>query len=220
MINVKDLIRPLIPILKVGRVEGSYALRLTPFDKYGVPEIEKFLKENFEDFIFVQETSKKIRVHYHCIIFTKHDEYTVREIIRAYLKTIFTDPPKRGDANKQYNLSEIDELELALIYILKDGGENFCSSNIDFEVLSDLKKKSYRKYSKQDFTTQLEELKAKFKDEKTRLEDMMVSIVKLKSLYRQPVNMNNIYQMCVSYDVHNNPNDARVYVSDFLSRYK
>ena len=64
------------------------------------------------------------------------------EIIRAYLKTIFTDPPKRGDANKQYNLSEIDELELALIYILKDGGENFCSSNIDFEVLSDLKKKS------------------------------------------------------------------------------
>jgi len=218
LISVKGHFKTLIPILKSGEVESNYALRLTPQGKYGVDEVTEFCR-TFSDYIFVEELSKKKIVHYHVVLFTSDFEDVVREKVRIFLSYYFTEPPRRGDANKQYNLSEINDLDLAITYILKDEGIINVSSNIDMDELDKLKKKSYKKYSKDDFAKALEELKVKFKEDSSSIGDMMESIVLLKSVYRQPVNMNQIYQMCISYDVHNNRNKASFYVQEFLSRY-
>lgn len=218
--NIRDYSQTLIPILKSGIVESTYALRLTPMDKYAIPEIVCFLK-TFDDYIFTEEISKKLKVHYHVVLFTKLYEDEVREKIREFLNLYFTEPPKRGDANKQYNLSEIVDLELSIIYILKDGGKLLYSSNINYDVLESLKKKSYKKFSKEDFAKQLEEIKSRFKENHSiKLVDMMTLVVQLKAEYRQPVNMTHIYHMCLSFSIHNKPQLAEDYVREFLSRYQ
>lgn len=209
--------KSLIPILKTSQVESTYALRLTPMDKYTLQDIKDFLGV-FDDYVIVEETSKKLKLHYHAIIFTKLYEDEVRERIRGFLNKYFKEPPKRGDANKQYNLSETGDLELSLVYLLKDGGPITYSQNINDEYLETLKKQSYKKYSKDEFSKQLEELKKRFKTNDTRLDDMMIEVTKLKALYRQPINMTYIYQSCVSYRVHNSPDRAEEYVREFLSK--
>jgi len=220
--NIKDFVEVQglsLPIMKVPRVESiTYALRLTPLGKYGVKEIEEFFKDTFCDYIFVREESKKAKEHYHAVLFDYTDEDSVREKIRLFLRKYFTEPPKRGDANKQYNLSQIEDIELAIIYILKDSTEIFYSDNIIEESVKQLSKKSYKKYSKEEFSKQLEELKKQFKEQDTRLDDMMVKIYQLKALYRQPINPNYIYQMCLSFQIHNDPNRASAFVRNFLSR--
>lgn len=211
------MVRPLIPILKVERVECTYALRLSPLGQYTFNELKGFL-ETFDDYIYVREESKKQKEHYHVVVFSKLFEEEVRDRIRVFLQIYFTGPPRRGDANKQYNLSEIDDLEQSIIYILKDKGEVFVSDGINTEYLETLKKKSYRKYSKEEFAKALDELKKRFKDNDTSIADMMIGICQLKGLYRQPVNLNQIYQMCLGYYIHTNPYKAEAFVSDFLSR--
>lgn len=217
MTTIKEFVSPLVPILKDGRVECTYALRMTPLGKYVFYDLQNFLK-TFDDYICAQEQSKKNKEHYHIILFTKMYEEEVREKIREFLNKYFTDPPKRGDANKQYNLSETNDLAMSITYILKDGGEITLSENINDAYLDTLKKKSYKKYSKEDFAKSLEVLKTKFKDEDPKIGDMMESVVKLKALYRQPINMTHIYQMCVSFRVHNDPTRSAEYVQNFLSR--
>lgn len=217
---LKEVTTPLIPILKASKVESTYALRMTPLGTYSLPQIKEFLNNSFDDHILVREESKKLKEHYHAVIFTSLYEEDVRLLIRGFLGKYFTDPPKRGDANKQYNLSETDDLELSIIYILKDASVVSISSNINIEYLDSLQKKSYKKYSKEDFAKALELLKKGFKDNGTRLDDMMIRVVQLKALYRQPVNLSYIYQLCLSYDIHNSPHKADSYVREFLSRYE
>lgn len=215
--DIRSMVRPLIPILKVDRVNCTYAIRLSPLEKYSINEVKGFL-EQFDDYIIIKEESKKRKEHYHAIVFSKLFEEEVREKIRCFLQIYFTEPPKRGDANKQYNLSEIEDLEQSIIYLLKDGGEVFMSTGINQEYVETLKKKSYRKYSKEEFAKALDELKKKFKDEDTSISDMMIAICRLKGLYRQPINLNQIYQMVLGYYIHTNPYKADSFVSEFLSR--
>lgn len=205
-----------IPILQRENVQSTaFALRLTPHDKYGDAEIKAFLTP-FE-YIYVNEVSKKKKPHSHIVLFTELDEDALREKIREFLKLYFTEKPKQGDANKQYNLSEVDDIELAVTYILKDGGQYF-QQGLKEDVIEDLKKKSFRKFSKAQFQTELERLKKAFKDNDTGLDIQMNQIVQLKSLYRQPVNLNQIYQMCLSFHIHNKPTRSDQFVSNFLSK--
>jgi len=216
--TIEKSLQSLIPILKTGKVESTYALRVTPLDKYDLPQLKMFL-ETFNDYIMCEETSKKNKKHYHAVIFTNLYEDDVRKKIREFLSIYFVDPPKRGDANKQYNLSETNDLEIAIIYILKDSGIVYTSDNINTKTLEELTKKSYKKYSKEDFASQLELLKASFKENDTRLDDMLIELVRLKALYRQPINMSYLYQLCLSYRIHNQPSRSEDYVREFLSRY-
>lgn len=205
------------PIMIRGNVESTpYALRLTPLGRYGDFQIKDFLKQ-FE-YVYVNEKSKKGKEHSHIVLFTKDDEDVLRQKIRDFLKIYFPDPAKRGDANKQYNLSEVEDVELAITYILKDSEEVFMSEGIIKEKIDELKKQSYKKFSKEDFAKQLEELKKQFKANDPNLDEMMVSVIRLKALYRQPINMTYIYQMCLSFFLHNRPSRIESNVQEFLSR--
>lgn len=211
-----------LPIMNVEGVESTpYALRLTPFDKYGDDQLLDFLgfRSFFQGYIMVKETSKKSKEHYHIVLWSHMNEDDVRQQVREFLEEFFPEPAKRGDANKRYNLSEVESIELSIAYLLKDSTEFFTSPNIDRDYVESLRKKSYKKFSKEDFAKELELLKAAFKENDTILGDMMISIIQLKSLYRQPINLNYIHQMCLSYHIHNRPSRAGQIVLDFLSRY-
>lgn len=223
--NVLDLIPGgQSPILTSQRVESiTYSLRLTPYGKYGVQEIEQFLG-NFQDWIYSIEISKGGKEHYHCVIWSEHYEEEIKDMIRPFLLQYFpvqssTGKQKRGEANKQYNFSETEDLEQTVTYLLKDYGTIKYSSNVNPKTIDKLQKKSYKKFSKEDFAKQLEVLKAEFKNTSPKIGTMMEKVIQLKAVYRQPVNINQIYQMCVSYEIHNDPNAAAYYVHQFLSRF-
>lgn len=105
----------------------------------------------------------------------------------------------------------------AIVYILKDSLELFYGENIEPEAFPDYKKKSFAKYSKAEFAKELEDIKTQFKVNRMSLGDMMIAVVRLKAKYRQPINMNYIYQLCLSCEIHNDPKRAEEYVLSYLS---
>jgi len=217
--DIRKLVKRQLPIIDAVNIKSTwYALRMTPLGKYTGIELREFIQTITDTFVFTKEMSKKDKEHYHCVINTELDDEELREKIRTFLKSKFKDPPKRGDANKQYNLSECVDEETSVVYILKDGGE-FISNNFDVEGLNKLRSKSYVKPDTKEFTERLNEIKDKVRQGEIRkLGDIMEAIVKLKALYRQPVNMNYIYQISLSLYLNVNPEEAEAYVQNFLSR--
>lgn len=216
-------VRDLLPIIDPTWVESTtkmYALRLTPFDKYTKDDIlyDLLNTDKIQHYIATRETSKKDKEHFHLVLWSLESEKTLRAYVKEFLDRKMGEKKVLGEGNKRYNLSEARDLEQAIIYILKDGDDIYCSSFINQDVLEKMKKLSYKKYSKEDFGKAFEELKIQFKAERTSVETMMTRVVELKSLYRQPVNMTYIFQMCLSFDIHNNPSHARSCVKDYLSR--
>lgn len=214
--------QPLIPILKAEKeesTEGSFfCARFTPLGKYELEILKNFVETITTEYVISRELSKKDKEHFHVLLHTEKYEFDLRDSIRAFLKIHFPEPPRRGDANKQYNLQECIDEEHALIYLLKDKGTTLVGTGINLDALESRRNKSYQKYSKEEFAKELQEIKDKFKELKWTLAEMMIAIVRLKGKYRQPINMNYIYQLCLSCEIHNNPNHADEYVQNFLSR--
>lgn len=210
----------LLPIVKCSHSESTpYMMRLTPFGKYGSTEIIQFM-EGFigtDIYLFSQEMSKRDKLHFHICFYSSREEDSIRDCIRKFLLEKFDGVNNKGDSNKRYNLTEVQEFEQSVVYILKDGGEIFYGSQIDVDNVSSYKKFSYKKYSKEDFASELEDLKKKFKDEDTSVREMMIAIVKLKSTYRQSIRIRNVYEMVISYNIHNDLSRSERFVDDFLS---
>lgn len=219
MTDIKNFVKRQLPIIDAVNDKSTwYALRMTPLGAYTVNDLENFIKTITDTYVFTHEISKRGREHYHCVLNTIFFEDDLREKIREYLKKHFG-IPKRGDANKQYNLSECIDIELSITYILKDGGAMYCGTNIEPDKLLDFKKKSYKKYDSTEFTEKLNEIKVMVKDNpNTTIEQIMERIVRLKSMYRQPINMNYIYQLSLALYLHNRPDYSLDYVVKFLSR--
>lgn len=217
--DIREILQRQLPIIDAVNVESTwYALRMTPLGKYTSSDLEEFIKSLTNTYVFIQEISKQAKEHYHCVINIEViDEFELRECIRKFLRKHFG-IPKRGDANKQYNLSECIDVETSIIYLLKDGGLLW-SSNFYPDKLGGLRRKSYKKYDKEDFALELKEIKDKVKDMPSlRLDDIMNMLVKLKTVYRQPVNMSYIYQLSLTMYLHNHPDLIVDYVQKFLSR--
>lgn len=209
----------LLPIIKPQEVESSFfMLRLTPFGRYNIEDVEAFIKTLSGNYVISKEFSKKDKEHYHILVATDKCEEDIRELIRDFLKIHFTAPAKRGDANKQYNLQECIDVVHSLTYLLKDGGELLYGEGINKDSLEYYKKLSYKKFDKESFAKELQELKDKFKEYKYSLKAMMEAVALLKAKYRQPIDFNYIYRLCVSCEIHNNPRKVEEYVDKFLSR--
>lgn len=215
---VKIVSRALLPIIKPGELKSSlYMLRLTPFDKYTREDVKELMECHEAQWIMSNEYSKAGKNHFH-VIFAVDIEYEdVRQHIRDFLSRYF--PPelsKRGDANKQYNLKVVNDFDVAVSYIIKDGVYSY-SSDIDPLYVKHRFEKSFKKYDKETFAKKLEELKAEFKDDKRiTIIQFCTRFVQLKAEYRQPINMNYIYQMAVSCDVNRTPKKAEEYVNDYF----
>lgn len=208
----------LLPIINPLNVECTqlYMLRLTPQGKYDRTELESWLGSITDNWVCAKENSKKLVEHFHCTIYDDLEEDQLREKIRIFLKKHFTDAPKRGDANKQYNLTVATSVEKALNYTVKELQITY-GPGMDPLYMDKRIKASFLKFDKGEFSNKLEDLKKNFKESKMTLGDFMISFIQLKALYRQPINIGYAYQLALSCEVNRNPDVAEQYVSDYLN---
>lgn len=214
----KEVSRALLPIIKPKELKSNpYMLRLSPLGVYEKKEIFVFLKEIDAQWVMSTESSSKDKLHYHIVLATELEEEEMREHIRVFLSRHFPNP-KRGDANKQYNLKCIEDFDVSIQYILKDGVYEYCEEICPSYIQAkyDL---SFKKYDKVTFAKRLEQLKQDFKiGEIVSVKEFMIEFVKLKSEYRQPINMTYIHQTAVSCDINRNPRRSRNYVESYLDK--
>jgi len=218
---VKITKKALIPILKPLKVESTdkiyfmYMLRLTPLGKYSREDIIKWLASFTDNWVCGKEQSKKEVEHYHITIYDEFEEEELRVKIRAFLAIYFTEPAKRGDANKQYNLAVADSVDKAVSYSIKESTFDY-GLGMNEEYMTLRAKAAYVKFDKRVFAEELETLKESFRVSLMSLEDFMITFTNLKAKYRQPINMNNIYSLALSCQCNRDPGYAEGLVSRFL----
>lgn len=196
-----------IPILMGDKVISVkdlwYMLRLTPMDAYSIEAVEKMLIDVMysENYIISTEVSPKKKLHFH-VVFTC--EFPPRDNIKLWLSEKFPGAWKKEDGNKRYNLEEVTDLKKCITYCVKDG--TYCNSiSINPDFLVDCKSKSFNKYSKEAFTVAFELLKTKYKDGEITSRELRTSIIQLKGLYRQPINLTRIGEIVLACMVNKDP---------------
>uniref|UniRef100_UPI0040481F8A hypothetical protein n=1 Tax=Shewanella sp. TaxID=50422 RepID=UPI0040481F8A len=152
----------LIPILNPLNVECTlYMIRLTPDGRYNAVHIQKFLSSITDNWICARENSKKAKEHYHCTIYDRFEEEYVRSKIREFLLIYFPEPAKRGDANKQYNLTIADSVEKGINYTVKETDITY-GKGMDPKYMEKRIKASFLKFDRASFQTKVEKLKKDF----------------------------------------------------------
>lgn len=206
----------LIPILNPLDVECTlYMLRLTPDGRYSKTHIEAFLGSLTENWVCAKENSKKAKEHYHCTIYDSFEEDFVRTKIREFLGVYFTEPPKRGDANKQYNLTIADSVEKGINYTVKELEITY-GKGMNPEYMDKRIKASFLKFDRASFQLKIEKLKKDFKESYMSIGEFMEKFCILKSDYRQPINLTYVYQLAISCEINRDNKCAEKYVRNFL----
>lgn len=219
-VDKKDTGR-LIPILVARDLESTdklhgMMLRLTPLGKYTIDIIHTWLNTITPNWICGKEHSKTNKEHYHITLYTVHDEVEIRSMVNKFLNIQFPEPAGRGDANKRYNLTTAQDTEKAIQYSVKDADVTY-GTGINPAFVESVKKKAFSKFSKVEFATELEAVKALFKiDDQLSMGDFMVKVVQLKSKYRQPINLGYIHQLAIACECERNPSYCERIVNDYL----
>lgn len=197
-----------IPILKCDKVLSDdkwYMLRLTPFEEYQDGDVKELLNMfSAKIWIYSKEVSKGDKIHYHTLFQCYKDP---REDIKEWLQTFFTDKWKKEDGNKRYNLTEVDDINKAVTYVVKDG-DYFIGDHINTSYVENCKKKSFKKYSKEAFASAFEELKTEFREDKIDHLELRTKFIRLKATYGQPVDSNRITGIINSLRVQKDPSLA------------
>jgi len=216
----------LIPILIAKKYSSNgeeiplniYMLRMSPLDRYTLETCKEWLASFTDNWILGVESSKKDKEHYHCTLYVPMEEQELRDIINKFLSIQFPEPPKRGDANKRYNLACVSEPEKAAQYSIKENNEHY-GKNINPKYIEDIKKKAFAKFDKGTIAKELEALKAEFKiNNKITIADFMIKFVDIKAKYRQPISLTYIHQLATSCECNRNPDYSTQIVSEFLSK--
>ncbi|AXQ66576.1 MAG: putative replicase [Circoviridae sp.] len=214
---------PLLNPLKVKSIkepseEGEYVLymlRLTPMEQYTRDDVKVLLQGITDNWVLAKEDSKKAKEHYHITIYEQIDEEPLRTIIREFLKVYFPLPPKRGDANKQYNLTVADSVEKGINYTVKEldveYGEGMNPEYIDKRI-----KASFIKFDRAEIAKRIDELKNNFKSSDMSITQFMETFCLIKADYRQPINLNYIYQLAVACDINRDNTRVHHYVRSYL----
>jgi len=199
-----------IPILMCDKVisdkEHWYMLRLTPMDKYDIHCVTAMLidVQYANHWLISTETSAKGKLHFHCLFTCEFDP---RGNIKNWLSELFPGPWKKEDGNKRYNLELVTDLRKCMTYIVKDGSY-INSTTINPDYIADCVKKSFKKYSKEEFTLRFEKLKADYKEDIITNKELRAAIIRLKGEYRQPINLTRISEIVLSCMVNKDPSLA------------
>jgi len=170
---------------------NAFVLRVTD-DKLLLGHIEAFCDAIGEKYLCVKETSKKDKVHYHATFITV--DYPIEEV-RGYLKETF---PQLNSGHK-YNLQESDINDNSrLIYLLKDV-EDFNDHDVlrckgyTYDQLENFKKQSYKKFSKETFMKDLDQLEQDFYKRPVTQHVLLMKLAELKCVkYNQNPNWNHM----------------------------
>lgn len=206
--------RPL-PIVMVD--DMVYMVRLTPEGHYTRDALIRWLDEEFFEWIIGEEVAKKL--HYHIVIITSDDIYEMRTKVQSFLHTWYPfDERGRGWGNRQYNLQQVESVDKAILYTVKDGNVAW-SDGICSDMIEDYRKISYAKYDKVTFAKELQAIQDKFKSyPDMTVKEFMIEVVLLKSKYRQTINLRYIHQMANGARVHREPEWAEWLVDQYFEK--
>jgi len=194
-----------------------YMLRLTPMGAYNEADIKAFI--NPYPWICAKEQSKQDVEHYHVVVFCSESEDWFRDQVRAFLVKFFPQKAKCGDSNKRYNLQTAATIKKAIEYTIKDGELTY-SDHINPEYIKAAYTRSFKKFDKKTFATELNKLKEDFKTKTMGLDQFMVKFIQLKAAYTQPINMTYAYQLAMSVYINKYPDNAEQEVSNYLDRLR
>jgi len=193
----------------------TYVIRLTPLEKYTVQDFIAWLEGNIntEKYVIAVETDPQ--VHLHVVLETDDPDFrtTLRQ---SFLYTYWPDGQRpRGWGNKQYNLQESEDVDLAISYALKMKGDSFVKG-YTAEYIEERKKASFPKNKRLDFKTELLNLRNNFLESDMTTHQFMISLCQLKARYDQQVNMHHIYNFALSIEIKRDPSSAENLVESFL----
>lgn len=192
-----------------------YVLRLTPLEMYTVQDFIEWLDHNINTDKYVIAVELTPQVHFHAVIET--DDVDFRTTLRqSFLYTYWPDGERpRGWGNKQYNLQECSDIDLAISYALKNKGEVHIKG-FTSEYIEERKNASFPKNKRLDFKTELINLRNEFMESEMDIREFMIKMAQLKSRYDQQVNMHHIYCYALSIDIKRDPQHAEQLVEEFL----
>lgn len=198
-----------------------YVIRITPYDKFTVEQLHEFLKQESEITRYVVAVETIPRVHFHLVLSTELDLQEVKDIIRAFICPFWqTDQGKmpKGFGNKQYNAQLSDDLNQAVSYAVKESTQVFFEGFTP-EYIESRRAESFLKKKPSDFKSEYTDLCDKFQESDMDIDSFMEHFVNLKAKYGQQVVLSSAYATAISNHIKRD-NNAKVYVKDFLSKYK
>lgn len=201
----------------------SYVVRITPHGKFTFEQVAQFIKEEPAIFQYVISQELLPQEHYHivCSVDSSTTVQDVRDIIRAFITPFWEDPEThklpRGFGNKQYNLQECANLDLAISYALKEAS-NFLFDGFTPEYIEERKSQSFAKKSITTFKLEYMQLSEDFQNSDMELRIFMIKLSQLKAKYDHQVNMHAIHQQALSNAIRRDPNVADEEVEKYLYR--
>lgn len=219
----KEMEGCLLPIINTPELKSTtpwyvYMLRMTPDGKYSRGHLEAYI-DNLSQrrYVCAMENSKKSKIHFHITIVSHLEEEEIRDAIREFLKVAFPDPPKRGDANKQYNLTLARDVNKAFRYTIKEKDITY-GDGIKKSYMDKCLKTAYLKFDKHTYKTKYEAIRDNYLEYDLTDSDLFIKIVQLKADYRQPINMAQIHQQVISCICHKYPHRTEQFVNDYIAK--
>lgn len=190
------------------------ALRLTTMN---LPQVLCMLFQkwfsNFKWIISIEKENTPDQ-HYHIIIDPESStsaDVSFNKDIKFWRKLLVEEvfpelPIKIPSGNKGYSLTW-NETDNIFPYTLKDG--QFWYNIYTKEQIDQWTKASYRKYTKNDFTVDLEKIRVEFMTTDMCINDAIMKYIQLKLQYKQTININNISTFMRGWFYAKNPKDVR-----------
>lgn len=160
----------------------TYVIRLTPLDKYTVNDFVDWLDKNTNVERYVIAVEEEPQVHLHVVMET--DDADFRTTLRtSFLYTYWPDGERpRGWGNKQYNLQDCTDIDLAISYALKCKGTSFIKG-YTADYIEERRKASFPKNKRLDFKAELLNLRNQFMDSEMDVRQFMIFMCQLKAKY-------------------------------------
>lgn len=160
-------------------------LNLDPTDTHA--SVLEFLSQKYTHIIVSQENAT--RPHFHVLLtYTESNSKNANQNFKNYIKTKWD---LSGNSDYAVTQTQKGTTHRLAAYTIKDG--NFSSIGFSELEMSNFKKLSYKKYTKQDFQNELNAINDKFLlDPKMEIRDYISSYCILKTAYNQNLNVNTI----------------------------
>lgn len=198
-----------LPIMICDNVicDNWYMIRLTPFDAYTFEDMEEHLFKNWDGkWVCGQEISSKDKPHFHLIVNVDYGKEDMRCDIKNFLN-IFFDTWEKADGNKRYNLQVAESIEKAIQYTIKDKNHRY-GNKINTEFITACENKSYAKYDKCTFMSELQKIRESFKADEYNARQAKINFALLKGKYGQSVDVNMINKRVLSWEIEKDPSLA------------
>lgn len=183
-----------LPIVDSEEFESTLHIRL--HHASSLNDIWLFLGKTFKKFIVSVEKEGTPEQHFHMVVPWEKKLTEVGDYLRTY------DPLIKG--NKCFSASWMKNKNL-FSYVVKEG--NYKTSGFSTKEISEFKKVSYQKYSKEEFATKLNKLVDDYLlSHKDKLDDFIMKFIDLKVSYKQIIDLSYIQKYALMVECKKNQN--------------